>query len=188
MPLMHGKGALSRTMGHLQKGQIVLKNNVRIMMFAFNTDREQQVFPHHHGLRNFVHWHVPQLQYMNPSVQILTLDGLTPNPWIKVFYEDDKRLVIDCDSRSREDIHDHMLRVLGKTKSMLQSEAKQSTMLEKNQANFGPAFDRHCMCEVPGQIPCPAFLPLPLEMTGKGRKKLKEQAEEMAATAAKSAS
>jgi len=66
-----------------------------------------------------VHWHVPQLQYMNPDVQIVTLDGLTPNPWIKVFYDDDKRLVVDCDSRSREEIHDHLKQIIGKTQAII---------------------------------------------------------------------
>lgn len=48
---------------------------------------------------------------------------------------------------------------------------------KSNPANFGNKFARQCICEVPGQVPCPGWQPLPLEMTGKGRKKLQEQAE-----------
>lgn len=48
---------------------------------------------------------------------------------------------------------------------------------EPNPANFGSKFARQCICEVPGHVPCPGWQPLPLEMTGKGRKKLQEQAE-----------
>jgi small subunit ribosomal protein S25 len=186
MPFMHGRAAISRTLEHLQKGQIVLKKQVRIMMFAFNVDAIHRKFPQHYGLRNFVLWHVPQLQYMNPNVQILTLDGLTPNPWIKAFCDDDVRVVIDCYGRSREEIHEHVKHVLGKTESMLKAEAEQATMLAHNPANFGPSFDRHCVCEMPGQVPCPAWQALPLEMTGKGKRKLLEQAQE-AEAAAKSA-
>jgi len=44
-----------------------------------------------------------------------------------------------------------------------------------NPANFGFTFQRQCICEVPGQVPCPGWKPLPKEMTGKWRmKKLQE--------------
>ena len=49
----------------------------------------------------------------------------------------------------------------------LEQEAKQA-----NPANFGYTFARQCICEVPGQIPCPGFSKLPVEMTGKYKKKL----------------
>ena len=47
-----------------------------------------------------------------------------------------------------------------------------------NIANFGPDCLRHCMCEVPGQIPCPAYVPLAPEKTGKGRKALQQKLKE----------
>jgi len=53
-------------------------------------------------------------------------------------------------------------------------------MLERNPANFGPEYNRHCVCELAGQVPCPAWQPLPLEMTGKGQKILKQREEEAA--------
>jgi len=68
-------------------------------------------------------------------------------------------------------------------RAMLKTEAQQSSMLVNNPANFGAAFDRHCMCEVPGQVSCPAWQPLPTEMTGKGRRKLWEAAKEAASSA-----
>lgn len=55
-------------------------------------------------------------------------------------------------------------------------ELRETSMLANNPANFGSLFDRQCMCEVPGQVPCPSWQPLPVEMTGKGRKKLRELA------------
>lgn len=58
----------------------------------------------------------------------------------------------------------------------MKSQQRQMSMLEHNPANFGQTFDRQCICEVSGQVPCPSWQPLPLEMTGKGRKKLKEEA------------
>lgn len=71
-------------------------------------------------------------------------------------------------------------------RATLRSEAKTASMLVHNPANFGAAFDRQCICEVPGQVPCPAWLPLPQDMTGKGRRKLLEAAQEAAANASSS--
>jgi len=52
MPLMLGRGAVSRTLKHLQEGQILLNRNIKIMMFAFNMDDERtgRKFPNHQGL------------------------------------------------------------------------------------------------------------------------------------------
>lgn len=36
-----------------------------------------------------------------------------------------------------------------------------------NAANFGPKCRHHCICEVPGQLPCPAVVPLPKSWRGK---------------------
>lgn len=36
-----------------------------------------------------------------------------------------------------------------------------------NPANFGANCPRHCICEVPGQVPCPAIVMLPDELRGK---------------------
>ena len=44
-----------------------------------------------------------------------------------------------------------------------------------NPANFGTECDRYCICEVPGQVPCPSFVPLPEHI--KGMKK-KDKAQE----------
>jgi Mitochondrial ribosomal protein L51 / S25 / CI-B8 domain len=35
---------------------------------------------------NFVFWHLPQLKYKNPSVQMVTLKMVTPTPWIKAYF------------------------------------------------------------------------------------------------------
>lgn len=45
-------------------------------------------------------------------------------------------------------------------------------------ATFGPKkyHLRECMCEIEGQVPCPAFVPLPKEMRGKYKAALKNEA------------
>jgi len=65
-------------------------------------------------------------------------------------------------------------------RATLRSEARETSMMQSNPANFGSDYSRHCMCEVAGQVPCPAWQALPLEMTGKGRKKLQQMEEEAA--------
>lgn len=47
-------------------------------------------------------------------------------------------------------------------------------------ANFGPRKYclRECICEVEGQVPCPALVPLPKEMTGRYKATLKAGAED----------
>lgn len=82
-------------------------------------------------------------------------------------------MLIDLDNKSKEDILFHLQNVIGKTKHILEEE---NEMKEKkdNSANFGVGCDRSCICLIPGQVPCPAVVPLPYHMRGKYKKSLKE--------------
>lgn len=75
-------------------------------------------------------------------------------------------MLIDVDSRSKEEIHDHLIKVIGKTDDVLRAEAIAKEKKD-NPANFGVLCDRHCICEIPGQVPCPGTCPLPKHMRGK---------------------
>lgn len=139
------------------------------------------------GFRDFVFWYLPQIQYKNPNVQISTLKNMTPTPFIRCFYgkytttwsskfiwisqikkitESGEQMLIDVDSRSKEEIHDHLIKVIGKTDDVLRAEAIAKEKKD-NPANFGVLCDRHCICEIPGQVPCPGTCPLPKHMRGK---------------------
>eukprot|EP00918_Siedleckia_nematoides_P091296 GHVU01200549.1.p1 GENE.GHVU01200549.1~~GHVU01200549.1.p1 ORF type:complete len:109 (-),score=10.10 GHVU01200549.1:1142-1468(-) len=106
------------------------------------------------------------------------MQNMTPIPSVTAYLENGESVVIDCDSRSRTEILEHLELILGKTKRQLQEEQTEIEAAKANPANFGLKFARQCICEVPGHIPCPGWQPLPKEMTGKGRKKLKQEAEE----------
>ncbi|KOC69821.1 putative 28S ribosomal protein S25, mitochondrial [Habropoda laboriosa] len=82
-------------------------------------------------------------------------------------------MLIDLDSKCKEDILYHLVKAVGKTKEKLREEA---IIQEKkdNPANFGVGCSRSCMCVIPGQVPCPAIVPLPFHMRGKYKKSLKE--------------
>ena len=75
-------------------------------------------------------------------------------------------MLIDIDNKSKDEILGHLLKVVGKSKEVLKSEsvAKEKT---DNPANFGYGCEKSCICEIPGQLPCPGVVPLPHHMRGK---------------------
>lgn len=79
---------------------------------------------------------------------------------------DGKDLLIDVDNRDKDRIHDHVLQVLGKPKETLDMEAM-AREKKDNPANFGYMCEKHCICEILGQVPCPAVVPLPKSWRGK---------------------
>lgn len=158
---MKGPAPIRRTLKYLEAGKVVLKDEIKIFTVNYN------IFGDHHiGAREFVFWHLPQMQYRNPSVQITTFKNMTPSPFIKCFYETGHQMLIDIDSRSKEEIEEHLLKVVGKTKEVLEAEAI-AREKKDNPANFGVQCERSCICEIPGQTPCPAVCPLPMHMRGK---------------------
>lgn len=75
-------------------------------------------------------------------------------------------MLIDLDSQTVDEIYEHLIRVIGKSKEILEKEAIAAEKKE-NPANFGNGCLKHCICEVPGQLPCPSIVPLPYHMRGK---------------------
>ncbi|KAL6255831.1 hypothetical protein P5V15_013074 [Pogonomyrmex californicus] len=161
MPFMIGKEPIRRTVKYLMAGKLYLKDKIQILSINYNTFGK-----HHRGIREFVFWHLSQLQYKNPDVQIVTFKNITPSPFIKCYYEDGKTMLIDVDSKSKDEILEHLIKVVGKPKNILIQEA---LVLAKkdNPANFGVGCPRSCICHIPGQVPCPGVVPLPDHMRGK---------------------
>uniref|UniRef100_A0A1B0D4K9 Small ribosomal subunit protein mS25 n=1 Tax=Phlebotomus papatasi TaxID=29031 RepID=A0A1B0D4K9_PHLPP len=179
MPFMKGRAPIRRTIQYLKSGRLELKKQVKIFSVNYNTFGD-----HHKGarlvmilskkvpanenflIRDYVFWNLPQIQYKNPDVQVITFKNMTPSPFIRCYFENGKDIIIDIDSKSREEIDGHLINVLGKSKELLEAEAK---MAEKqdNPANFGYGCAKPCMCTIPGQVPCPAVVPLPYHMRGK---------------------
>lgn len=115
---------------------------------------------------------------MNPSVQIVRFLEMTPHPFIRCWLSDGKDVIFDCDSQSRETIEKRLVHVLGKTQQMIaHEEATNVTQTsDSNAAIFGVDRARFCMCEVPGQCPCPSVIKLPKSCRGKFTKQLKDDA------------
>ena len=80
--------------------------------------------------------------------------------------ENGEKMLIDVERRDKDEIMDHLVKVIGKPRELL---AKEAVLREKkdNPANFGYGCDKSCMCIVPGQVPCPQVVPLPNHYRGK---------------------
>ena len=77
---MRGPAPIRRTIKYLEMCPLVLKESVKIFSVNYNTNGEN-----HKGTREFVYWHLPQLQYKNPSIQIATFKNMTPVPFIRCY-------------------------------------------------------------------------------------------------------
>ncbi|XP_034230633.1 probable 28S ribosomal protein S25, mitochondrial [Thrips palmi] len=161
MPFMKGAAPVRRTLKYLNAGRIVLKDKIKIFSVNYNTFGD-----HHKGARDFVFWCLPQVQYKNPDVQVLTFRNMTPSPFIRVFLDDGKDLVVDIDGKENEEILDHLCSTLCKTASVLQAEAI-AKQVKVNPANFGYGCKQSCICRIPGQVPCSGLVTLPKHMRGK---------------------
>ncbi|KAF6214279.1 hypothetical protein GE061_009019 [Apolygus lucorum] len=165
MPFMKGPAPIRRTLKYLEAGKLFLKDRVKIFSFNYNTKGS-----HHEGARDFAFWYVPQVQYKNPDVQVITFKNMTPTPFIKCYLDNGEQMLIDVFDKSKEEIMDHLIRVVGKTEEQLKQEDKTKDLLD-NPAHFGYECARHCICEIPGQVPCPRIILLPNEMRGKYKNK-----------------
>lgn len=82
-------------------------------------------------------------------------------------------MLIDIDSKNRLQIEKHLIEVIGKSADVVAAEAM-AKQKQDNPANFGYGCVRACICEVPGQVPCPQVIPLPYHMRGKYKNREKE--------------
>ncbi|XP_076040561.1 mitochondrial ribosomal protein S25 [Oratosquilla oratoria] len=161
MPFMKGKAPIRRTLQYLKSSRLEFKDSVKIFSINYNTYGE-----HHDGARDFVFWHFPQLQYKNPGVQVVSFKNLTPTPFIRIYLEDGEEVLVDIDSKSTKEIYDHIVKIVCKSDKTLAEEERERESKD-NPANFGWGCSRQCICEVPGQLPCPGLVPLPKPMRGK---------------------
>lgn len=161
MPFMKGVSPIRYTLKYLEAGKLIFKEGIQIFAINYN------LYGHHHkGARDFVFWHFPQIQYKNPSVQVVTLKNMTPSPFIRCFWDDGRQMLIDVDSKDKDEIFEHIRKVLGKSEEVLKAEAIAKEKKD-NPANFGYGCEKPCICQMPGQVPCPGVVPLPNHMRGK---------------------
>ena len=59
----------------------------------------------------------------------------------------------------------------------LEEERAERELLTENPANFGLSYPHQCSCDIPGQVSCPGWKPLPKIQTGKWQRKLAQGEE-----------
>ena len=153
MPFFTGPAPIRRTLPYLQSGKLVFRNIIKVMEVHYNMHFRQHECRHlikygnpHIGLRDFYFWFIPQIQYKNPNLQIVRFLEMTPTPFIRLWFDDGKDVLVDCDSKSKEDILEHLIKVFGKSKKVTSLEkALQNSQDEHNPALFGFNQRRFCI-------------------------------------------
>lgn len=168
---MKGRAPVRRTIEYLEKGAFAFKKNIQIMTIHYNLGHNPS-----QGLYFFQFWHVPQIQYQNPNVQILTFKNMTPTPFIQFFMDDGRKALVDVYNKSQTEIYDHVKKIFCKSEETLAEEAKARERLV-HPANFGYGCSRWCICEIPGQVPCSAFSINDPQLMGKNSWQLEKQKE-----------
>ncbi|XP_045549004.1 small ribosomal subunit protein mS25 isoform X2 [Salmo salar] len=159
---MKGRFPIRRTLEYLQKGEVVLKNRVKILTVNYNT---------HGQLSDGAS--CPESTNCPCDNELFSI---SKTPWIRAITQwsgsvnDGEQVLVDVEGKDHKQITQHVKTILGKTDEVLQAEAL-ARMEAANPANFGPKKYclKECICEVEGQVPCPGTTPLPKEMTGKYR-------------------
>ena len=170
MPFLRGVAPIRRTFKYLEASPIQFKDYVKVMIINYNEPKlpftSKTSYPHHEGAKEFVFWTVPQIQYKNKNLQIASFKNMTPSPFITCYLEDGKKVLFDVDGHTKEEIIERLHTTLGKDEETLEQEAIQAEKKD-NPANMGMGCSRFCICNVPGQVPCPGFIPLPKTWRGK---------------------
>ncbi|XP_054716420.1 LOW QUALITY PROTEIN: probable 28S ribosomal protein S25, mitochondrial [Uloborus diversus] len=173
MPYMLGTNAIRRTRQYLEQGKLFQKKHVKIMTINYNepVNRNiEKISPYHQGAKDFVHWNLCQVQYKNPDVQVIFMKNKFPTPFVRCWLDNGDDVIMDIFGKTNVEILDQLIKVLGQPVKAKAEEQKDTLDAQGKIAEFGSGRKRHCMCEIPGQVPCPAIVPLPKTMTGKYRK------------------
>lgn len=167
---MRGVAPIRRTAKYLEACPIIFKEKVKVLVVNYNEPKPplttKKSYPHHEGAKEFVFWTLPQLQYKNTKLQIVTFKNMTPSPFITCYLEGGRKVLFDIDGQTKEEIVERLHKTLGKSEETLKEEALEAEKKD-NPANFGLDCPRYCMCHVPGQVHCPGFMPLPDSWRGK---------------------
>lgn len=129
---MRGPAPIRRTIEYLERNKLVLKERVKIFSINYNTKGDN-----HEGARQFVFWHLPQLQYKNPNIQIVTFKNLTPSPFVRCYLgklvrlnlvshrliifllisclENGEEVLMDVDFKSKDEIYERVRKIICKS-------------------------------------------------------------------------
>lgn len=96
---------------------------------------------------------------------------MTPSPFIRIFLDNGEDILVDIDSKTKEEINEHLRKIICKSdqasSSASSSNDTDGNIIMKNPGHFGWGCRKQCMCEVFGQVPCPMVVQLPKKWRGK---------------------
>lgn len=139
-----------RTLGFLSAGKIHLKTSVKVVSIFYSLADPSCV-----GVKAFIKEKVPQIQYKNPEIQIVSFKNTKTTPQVTVYHSNDTKTFIDCRYKQCEQILEELSITCAKPLSQVEREAQLSL---PNPANFGDVRKgQYCICRIPGQIPCPSI-------------------------------
>ncbi|KXJ13963.1 probable 28S ribosomal protein S25, mitochondrial [Exaiptasia diaphana] len=150
-----GRFPFRRTLEFLSAGRVILKKDVRSVMLSYTHKEESK------GLRNFIYKDLPQIQYKNNGVQFISSRNTSEIPKVDIFFGDGRKVLIDVENKKAPEILDIFEQVAGATESELQIRRQPKYPGRINPANFGKYGHCYCICEKPGQVPCPSRVPRP---------------------------
>lgn len=145
--------AFAKRLEFLSSGKLYLKDSVKVITFMYNMHGSNS-----HGIRQFVKEQLPPIQFKHPNIQFSLIKNRKPTPSINIYLSDDRYVTLDVENKEPELILSELASVAGVPDSEGQEAVKQRTAV--NSANFAESrTGRRCICEVPGQRPCPSKVP-----------------------------
>jgi len=144
-----GKFPFRRTLEFLSSGRTVLQKRVKTVAVSFTTEKSSK------GLRDFVLKDLPQVQYKNPTKQFVCFRNKDEFPHITLYYDGGDKQLIDVHNKKADEILGLLELTAAATESEILQKQEVKYLGRLNSANFGKHGHCFCICEKPGQVPCP---------------------------------
>ncbi|XP_057296558.1 28S ribosomal protein S25, mitochondrial-like [Hydractinia symbiolongicarpus] len=145
-----GKFPFRRTIEFLNSGRTILQKRVKTVSVSFTTEKASK------GLRDFVLRDLPRVQYKNPTKQFVCFRNKDEYPHLTLFYDGGERQLIDVYNKSADEILSLLDLAAAATESEILQKQEVKYPGRLNPANFGKYGHCFCICEKPGQVPCPS--------------------------------
>ena len=149
-----GRFPFRRTIEFLSSGNTILQQRIKTVAVAFTPQKTSK------GLRDFILRDLPRVQYKNPQIQFVCFRDKYEFPQINFYFDGGDNLMIDVENKSVDEIMSLVEMAGGATETELMKRKEEKYPGRENPANFGKYGHCFCICEKPGQVPCPSRVPM----------------------------
>ena len=120
MSFKKGAAPIRHSLHYLEAaGTVIFKHRVKVLILNYNEAAKYLTYktehPRHQGAKEFAFWTLPQIQYKNPSLQVIALKNMTPSPYVTCLIDHGEKVIFDVDGQTKEEIHERLKKTLGKT-------------------------------------------------------------------------